>query len=30
MHIGTAYAKLLGKSKIHLFDYDGLLEKQMN
>lgn len=27
MHIGTAYAKLLGKSKIHLFDYDGLLEK---
>lgn len=27
MHIGTAYAKLLGKDKIHLFDYDGLLEK---
>ena len=27
MYIGTMYAKLLGKSKIHLFDYDGLLEK---
>ena len=27
MHIGTAYAKLLGKDKIHIFDYDGFLNK---
>ncbi len=26
MHLGTQYAKLLGKDKIHLFDYDGYLE----
>ena len=27
MHLGVQYAKLLGKDKIHIFDYDGFLEK---
>jgi len=26
MHLGTQYAKILGKDKIHLFDYDGYLQ----
>ena len=26
MHLGTQYAKMLGKKKIHLFDYDGYLK----
>ena len=26
LHIGVAYAKMLGKRNIHIFDYDGYLE----
>ena len=26
LHIGVAYAKMLGKKNIHIFDYDGYLE----
>ena len=26
IHIGTSYAKMLGKTKIHIFDYDGFLD----